>query len=70
MPGGKLVKFFFPRSPLLEHARGFLPASRDSFNGGVTSHCRKRFLAWFFLEVPEFLASGPQPDLLWVNWPR
>ncbi len=70
MPGGKLVKFFFFGSPLLEHARGFLPASRDSFNGGVTSHCRKRFLAWFFLQVPELLASGPQPDLLWVNWPR
>jgi hypothetical protein len=70
MPGGKLVKFFFSGSPLLELARGFLPASRDSFNGGVTSHCRKRFLAWFFLQVPELLASGPQPDLLWVNWPR
>ncbi|PYU81646.1 MAG: hypothetical protein DMG50_15190 [Acidobacteria bacterium] len=70
MPSGKLVKFFFSGSPLLELARGFLPASRDSFNGGVTSHCRKRFLAWFFLQVPELLASGPQPDLLWVNWPR
>jgi len=70
MPGGKLVKFFFSGSPLLELARGFLPATRDSFNGGVTSHCRKRFLAWFFLQVPELLASGPQPDLLWVNWPR
>jgi hypothetical protein len=68
-PGGKLVKFFFSGSPLLALARGFLPASRDSFNGGVTSHCRKRFLAWFFLQVPELLASGPQPDLLWVNWP-
>jgi hypothetical protein len=70
MPGGKLVKFFFSGSPLLELVRGFLPASRDSFNGGVTSHCRKRFLAWFFLQVPELLANGPQPDLLWGNWTR
>jgi hypothetical protein len=70
LPGGKLVKFFFSGSPLLELARGFLPASRDSFNGGVTSHCRKRFPAWFFLQVPELLASGPPPGLLWVNWPR
>jgi hypothetical protein len=69
MPGGELVKFFFSGSPLLELVRGFLPVSRDSFNGGVTSHCRKRFLAGFFLQVPELLANGPQPDLLWVNWP-
>jgi len=33
LPGGKLVKFFFSGSPPLELARGFLPASRDSFNG-------------------------------------
>jgi hypothetical protein len=70
MPGGKLVKFFFSGSPLLELARGFLPASRDSFNGGVTSDCRKCFLAWFFFQVPELLASGPQPELHWVDWPR
>src|SRR6266576_3427357 len=56
-----------PEPWLLDLARGFLPVSRDSFNGGLTSHCRKRFLAWFFLQVPELLASGPQPDLLWVN---
>jgi hypothetical protein len=49
MPGGKLVKFFFSGSPLLELVRGFLPPARDSFNGGLTSDCRKRFLAWFFL---------------------
>jgi hypothetical protein len=49
MPDGKLVKFFLSGSPLLELDRGFLPVSRDSFNGGVTSHFRKRFLAWFFL---------------------
>jgi hypothetical protein len=70
MSDGKIVKFFFSGSPLLELVRGFLPTSRDSFNGGVTSHCRKRFPAWFFLQVPELRASGPQPDLLWVNWPR
>jgi len=69
-PDGKLVKFFFSGSPLLELARGFLPASRDSFNGGVTSRCRKRFPGWFLLEVLELLDRGAQPDLLWVNWPR
>jgi hypothetical protein len=70
MPGGKLVKFFFSGSPLLELARGFLPASRDSFNRGVTSHCRKRFLAWFFLQVRELLASGPPPDRSGLTGPR
>jgi hypothetical protein len=70
MPAGRHVKSFFSGSPLLEPARGFLPASRDSFNGGVTSHCRKRFLARFFRQVPELLANGPPPDLLWVNWLR
>jgi hypothetical protein len=70
MPGGNLVKFFFSGSPLLELARGFLPASRDSFNGGVTSDCRKRFHDWFFLQVPELLASGPQPELHRVTWQR
>jgi DNA-binding LacI/PurR family transcriptional regulator len=58
MPGGKLVKFFLSGSPPLELARGFLPASRDSFNRGVTSHCRKRFLAWFFPPSSKLLAGA------------
>jgi hypothetical protein len=59
-PGGKLVKFFFSGSPPLEPlelARGFLPASRDSFSGGVTSHYRKRFPAWFLLVPRERLGT-------------
>jgi len=41
MPGGKLVKFFLSGSPPLELARGFLPASRDSFNRGLTKPLQK-----------------------------
>jgi hypothetical protein len=70
MPAGRHVKSFFSGSPLLELVRGFLPASRDSFNGGMTSHRRKRFLAGSSSKFQSYWPEGPQPDLLWVNWTR
>jgi hypothetical protein len=70
MAGGKLVKFFSLDRHRWSLLVAFCPPVVIASTGAVTSRCRKRFPAWFFLQVPKLLASGPQPDLLWADWPR